>query len=482
MALGACACVNINHMDHILADVVPYLIENLSSEHSLLRSISAWTLSSCAKWVVHHDDPDLFDRAFKELLQMMLDNNKKTQRAACYAVSVFINTAQHYVHDYLEEVINTFESCMHKYQYQSRIALYDCIGTLCLAAGKELQDDTYVQILMPKYMEFWEDMNLEDDFFLIPHLESMTAIIQAFEEFVIEYAEAIFEKCVLLLQRSIEIKYACIENNEPLPQPDLLIVILDCMGAISDHLPKKISSMWHYVDENFDLPVPLVEYIKDCAEDGSQNVRRNAFGMIGDLASLDVDILEPVFDDVMALMLETMSSRVHIKPSVISNAAWAMGELVESLKEEMEPFVDEMLELMVKAIREDKIKVTLLQNLTITLGKIMKYFPDASLQYLESLTQEYCVGLTYISDAGSREESYMSFCKLVEMQPELITQDFFYFCDALCFHEDTSNELEELFQSLMETFKEALSEEDWDHYFSRFPDLLRESMATRFGL
>lgn len=66
-----------------LPELIPHLIQCLSDKKALVRSITCWTLSRYAHWVVSQP-PDIYLKPLMtELLKRILDSNKRVQEAAC---------------------------------------------------------------------------------------------------------------------------------------------------------------------------------------------------------------------------------------------------------------------------------------------------------------------------------------------------------------------------------------------------------------
>lgn len=52
-------------------------------------------------------------------------------------------------------------------------------------------------------------------------------------------------------------------------------------------------------------------------------------------------------------------------------------------------------------------------------------------------------------------------------------KDFPYFCSAVCNYEDGNIELNLIFKSMLQTFKQQCGDENWRTYISKFPDDLK---------
>lgn len=82
--VDVCVCVGcMQGMIPYLPELIPHLIQCLSDKKALVRSITCWTLSRYAHWVVSQP-PDIYLKPLMtELLKRILDSNKRVQEAAC---------------------------------------------------------------------------------------------------------------------------------------------------------------------------------------------------------------------------------------------------------------------------------------------------------------------------------------------------------------------------------------------------------------
>ncbi len=195
-----------------LHTLVPYLIDALndpkvrlvgSSNFSagmcsivvsqpLVRSITCWTLGRYASWCTQPISPEHKNRFFaptlegvsvsvcvsgnqhvyvvRQLLRMVLDNNKRVQEAGCSAFATLEEDAGPELAPYLEPVLRSLVFAFEKYQNKNMLILYDAVGTLADAVGSALQNPTYVEILMPPLLKRWSKLK-DDDHDLIPVLK-----------------------------------------------------------------------------------------------------------------------------------------------------------------------------------------------------------------------------------------------------------------------------------------------------------------------
>jgi transportin-1 len=83
----------------------------------LIRSITCWTLSRYSRWIVRQEDKNKYLRPLIfELLNRILDKNKKVQEAACSAFATLEEEAQSDLVPYMDPILRCLVTAFDKYQ------------------------------------------------------------------------------------------------------------------------------------------------------------------------------------------------------------------------------------------------------------------------------------------------------------------------------------------------------------------------------
>ena len=153
-----------------------------------------------------------------ELLQRILDHNKRVQEAACSAFATLEEEACSELVPYLGFILQTlgpFYSkivdlskqnrwchlkilkrftvyAFSKYQKKNLLILYDAIGTLADSVGSHLNKQEYIEQLMPPLYAKWNDLR-DDDRDLFPLLECLSSVATALGLGFQPYAQPVFE-------------------------------------------------------------------------------------------------------------------------------------------------------------------------------------------------------------------------------------------------------------------------------------------------
>jgi transportin-1 len=132
LALGAIAEGCFDKLRDYLPALIPFLIAHfLTDKKPLVRSITCWTLSRYCKWIIsetllkHNNDHSVyFAPLLKNLLDKILDKNKKVQEAACSAFATLEEEARMILVPYLKDILATLMFAFQKYQAKNMLILY----------------------------------------------------------------------------------------------------------------------------------------------------------------------------------------------------------------------------------------------------------------------------------------------------------------------------------------------------------------------
>lgn len=268
LALGAIAEGCMSGMIPHLPELIPYLIQCLSDKKALVRSITCWTLSRYAHWVVTQPHEQYLKPLMEELLKRILDANKRVQEAACSAFATLEEEACTELVPYLEYILKTLVFAFSKYQHKNLLILYDAVGTLADSVGHHLNKPEYINILMPPLIEKWNQLQ-DDDKDLFPLLECLSSIATALQSGFLPYCEPVYRRCISLIQQTIN-QQELANNSNPgqyeQPDKERMIVALDLLSGLAEGLDLHIESL--VVNSN------IMQLLYQCMQDCMPEVRK----------------------------------------------------------------------------------------------------------------------------------------------------------------------------------------------------------------
>uniref|UniRef100_A0AAZ3S7I0 Transportin-1 n=1 Tax=Oncorhynchus tshawytscha TaxID=74940 RepID=A0AAZ3S7I0_ONCTS len=352
LVLGAIAEGCMQGMIAYLPELIPHLVQCLSDKKALVRSITCWTLSRYAHWVVSQPPDTYLKPLMTELLKRILDSNKRVQEAACSAFATLEEEACTELVPYLAYILDTLVFAFSKYQHKNLLILYDAIGTLADSVGHHLNKPEYIQMLMPPLIAKWNQLKDEDKD-LFPLLECLSSVATALQSGFLPYCEPVYQRCVNLVQKTLA--QTMLHQSQPdqyeAPDKDFMIVALDLLSGLAEGLGDNI--------EQLVARSNILTLMYQCMQDKMPEVRQSSFALLGDLTKACFMHVKPCIADFMPILGTNLNPELI---SVCNNATWAIGEISIQMGAEMQPYVAMVLHQLVEIINRPNTPKTLLEN------------------------------------------------------------------------------------------------------------------------
>ncbi|GAB0208192.1 transportin-1-like [Grus japonensis] len=419
LVLGAIAEGCMQGMIPYLPELIPHLIQCLSNKKALVRSITCWTLSRYAHWVVSQPPDTYLKPLMTELLKRILDSNKRVQEAACSAFATLEEEACTELVPYLAYILDTLVFAFSKYQHKNLLILYDAIGTLADSVGHHLNKPEYIQMLMPPLIQKW-NMLKDEDKDLFPLLELHNAQPDQYET----------------------------------PDKDFMIVALDLLSGLAEGLGGNI--------EQLVARSNILTLMYQCMQDKMPEVRQSSFALLGDLTKACFQHVKPCIADFMPILGTNLNPEFI---SVCNNATWAIGEISIQMGIEMQPYIPMVLHQLVEIINRPNTPKTLLEN-TGT----------------QKLNHSWCTSLRNIRDNEEKDSAFRGICTMISVNPSGVVQDFIFFCDAVASWISPKDDLRDMFCKILHGFKNQVGDENWRRFSDQFPLPLKERLAAYYGV
>ncbi|KAF4792232.1 Transportin-1 [Turdus rufiventris] len=387
LVLGAIAEGCMQGMIPYLPELIPHLIQCLSNKKALVRSITCWTLSRYAHWVVSQPPDTYLKPLMTELLKRILDSNKRVQEAACSAFATLEEEACTELVPYLAYILDTLVFAFSKYQHKNLLILYDAIGTLADSVGHHLNKPEYIQMLMPPLIQKW-NMLKDEDKDLFPLLELHNAQPDQYEA----------------------------------PDKDFMIVALDLLSGLAEGLGGNIEQLVACSN--------ILTLMYQCMQDKMPEVRQSSFALLGDLTKACFQHVKPCIADFMPILGTNLNPEFI---SVCNNATWAIGEISIQMGIEMQHYIPMVLHQLVEIINRPNTPKTLLENTGI-----------------QNLNNLWCTSLRNIRDNEEKDSAFRGICTMISVNPSGVVQDFIFFCDAVASWINPKDDLRDMFCKVLE--------------------------------
>eukprot|EP00906_Rhabdomonas_costata_P036247 RCo050889 len=475
LALGAIAEGCFAGMRPHLEMLIPYLIGTLSTETKpLVRSITCWTLSRYARWIVSqsvHDHKPLFEPLLKVLLLRLLDNNKRVQEAACSAFATLEEEAQTDLVPYLQPIVECLAACFAKYQKKNLFILYDAVVTLSDAVHRRLNSPELIQVLMPPLLLKWTQIK-DDDRALFPLLACLTAVAQAVGPGFQPFAEPIFRRCGHLIQGHFQHKLAAQHNPsmEP-PNREFVVCSLDMLSGLADGMGGALEGL--VANSN------LCELILECLKDEAADVRQSCIALVGDLAKTCMGHLRRHIPALLPVLIQ------NLRPtpiSVCNNSTWAIGEIAVRVEGEMLPWAKQIVDCLVPILNSTQLpNRNLLENTALTLGRLGLVCPDVVAPILGDFVRNWCYHMRHIRNDVEKEQAFLGLCQMIRRNPNGAFVAFAFICDAFASWGVPKSSLKEEFRAILNAFRSNIGDQ-WGPYYAQFPPSLRCHLTEVYGL
>ncbi|KAI0649978.1 armadillo-type protein [Trametes meyenii] len=440
LALGAMVEGCIGAIEPHLPTLVPYLINTLNDPKPLVRSIIRWTLGRYASWCTQ---PILDDHkntfivpTLEGLLRMVLVNNKRVQEAGCSAFTTLEEDAGPELAPYLEPVLRNLVFAFEKYQHKNMLILYDAVGTLADAVGSALQNPTFVEILMPPLLKRWSKLKDDSNDDLIPLLECLASVTIAIGPAFLPYAGPIFDRCHTIVHTSL-LQYQAYQQNPEMDEPDrsFLVVALDLLSGLTQGLGMALEP--HIARSQ----PSLLQLITVCLKHPHAAVRQSGYALVGDTAMNCFPLLRPHVSAIMQELISQLDPEPKVEfISACNNAAWAVGEIALRYGRD-----DTEFQQPPRSLHE---------NAAVSIGRIGLMHPGLVAPLLPEFAQAWCQALYEIRDNEEKDSAFRGLCTLVQTNPAGITKSLLWFCNAIVRWNQPSAELNSMFQTLLNGFKQ----------------------------
>ncbi|KAH9485663.1 Transportin-1 [Psilocybe cubensis] len=483
LALGAMAEGCIEAIEPHLPTLVPYLINTLNDPKPLVRSITCWTLGRYASWCTQPKSEEHKNQYFiptmEGLLRMVLDNNKRVQEAGCSAFATLEEDAGPALAPYLEPVLRNLVIAFDKYQHKNMLILYDAVGTLADAVGKALQNPVYVEILMPPLTGRWAKLK-DDDEDLIPLLECLASVTIAMGPAFLPYAGPVFDRCNNIIHNSL-LAYQQYQQNPDLDEPDkaFLVVALDLLSGLIQGLGMGLEPLLTASNPN------LLSLLTVCLKHPQAPVRQSAYALVGDLAMGCFPLLRPAMPGIMQELILQLDPEPKFEfVSASNNAAWSVGEVALRYgrdEPEFQQWVLPLISRLIPILLHPKAPRSLHENAAVSIGRIGLMHPNLVAPHLPEFAQAWCQALYEIRDNEEKDSAFRGLCTLVQTNPAGMAKSLLWFCNSIIRWNQPSPELNNMFQTLLQGFKQH-DEAGWAAQVSSFPPVIQERLAARYGV
>ncbi|CDH53126.1 transportin-1 isoform 2 [Lichtheimia corymbifera JMRC:FSU:9682] len=473
LALGAAAEGGMQEIAPHLPELVPYLFTNLNDPKPLVRSITCWTLGRYATWI--HQAKHFLEPLIQNLLQRILDNNKRVQEAACSSFSLLEESVTTDLVPYLHPILVTLATAFDKYQHRNLLLLYDTVGTLADVVGAAINQEQFINIIMPPLIQKWQEIP-DDSTDLFPLLECLSSITTALGIGFKPFAQPVYARCVNLVCKTIgECQQAANDPALEDPDKDFMIVALDLLSGIIQALNTEAEPLVAGTNP------PVVQFLSICIQDEVAEVRQSAYAVLGDLAISCFEQIRNVVPQFMPHIVSQIDPQAeHV--SVCNNATWAAGEIAIKWGQEIQPYVQPMLQRLFTLIVNPHIQRTLLENVAITIGRLGLVCPQIVSPHLPVFMDPWLRALTPIISNDEKASAFSGLCEMIKVNPEGGAKSVHLFVLAVASYAEPPPALAQSFGNIVSGYKNMFGEPQWEQLMTSIEEHARNVLRSQYGV
>ncbi|KAI7864176.1 armadillo-type protein [Spinellus fusiger] len=414
LALGAVAEGGMESIASHLPGLISFLLQSLNDTKPLVRSITCWAMGRFSSWYVEQcQTPEgrrtFFEPVLYNLLQRLLDKNKRVQEAACSAFATMEEEATVELIPYLEPILIHLTTAFCLYQHKNLLILYDALGTLAESVGNALNQPQCLSLMMPPLIAKWNGLS-DQSTNLFPLLECLSSITTALGVGFAPFAEPVFSRCVKLVASYLHETFLATQahNYDP-PDVEFMIVALDLLSGVTQGLGKLVDPLVAASDP------PLVSLLAVCIHDPVTEVLQSTYALIGDLAIACFDRLKESLPSLMPEIISKLSTDYE-SVSVCNNAIWAAGEIVMRW-DGIEPYIEPLFQRLVLFLMEPKIPESLKENATITIGRLGLASPSLLSHQPTYFIRPWLDVSLGMRENDEKDTAFCGLCELIKVSP-----------------------------------------------------------------
>ena len=200
-----------------------------------------------------------------------------------------------------------------------------------------------------------------------------------------------------------------------------LDVISSVVGSLRDKAVKLV------LDSN------LVSVVMGCMDDNDDCVRQSAFAVFGDLCQYCFEVVRPHSKSFTMLCVKHMnvecesSKRVRSRyPQVCNNAIWSLGEMTLRVGEEMTPYGEMILPLLISMNSQTRVSPGIKDNSTIAICRFCLVCPQV-VAFVQQYFPSLCMNVAKLRDTEEKEQAAKGLCVIVRQAPGVLDEHFHNF-------------------------------------------------------
>jgi len=143
--------------------------------------------------------------------------------------------------------------------------------------------------------------------------------------------------------------------------------------------------------------------------------------------------------------------------------------------------VHPLISRLIPILLHPKAPRSLHENAAVSIGRIGLMHPTLVAPHLPEFAQAWCQALYEIRDNEEKDSAFRGLCTMVQVNPAGIAKSLLLFCNSIVRWNQPSPELNEMFQALLQGFKQH-DAAGWAAQVATFPREIQQRLAARYGV
>ena len=227
------------------------------------------------------------------------------------------------------------------------------------------------------------------------------------------YAEPVFTRCVKLVATTLHQIFMADQNPDEYDPPDVefMVVALDLLSGLVQGLGQLIDPLVASSDP------PLISLLAVCIHDPVTEVLQATNALIGDLAMACFERLRGYLaKPILPELIEQIGPDPNLV-SVSNNAVWAVGEIAIRWGQEMQPFIEPLLQRLFPLLVDPETQESLQENATITIGRLGNACPEILARHLPQFIGPWLEKSTLLRENDEKDTAFQGLCTVIKVNP-----------------------------------------------------------------
>ncbi|KAJ3435781.1 hypothetical protein M0812_17820 [Anaeramoeba flamelloides] len=453
--------------------------EELKSEHPLLRSTALWAIGRYIHWILKQKDEQAIEQIYQITIECLFAQDPFLQISACSCLSEFIHEGSQFLSLInVNLLIETLGRAVLEYSASNLKYIYSVITNFFESFGQTIINNNELQIsrlIEPLINQLEKAIKSEISTKIIKVFNVLSAAAANLEDIFLDYSEITFNYSFQLME-NILIEYIKASQSKEeiysgvLPEKEPAIFAFNFLSCLIQGIKSKSAALI----ENSDL----LNYVEFAISDFNEDLRESSTLLLSQLSIHCFDQIMEYLPNYLTILTQNLHSAFE---SIFINSCNCIIEISNSMdSNEMEKYLPNILKKLINSMFEKHVNKRIPIMAAITISHLALSNPQFISQHFESFAEPWFYWITRINETSELDNSFRAVCNIATSNPNVFSNYFLEFCQALVYHKNPEKELKNALIKIFLDFKNSLQNE-WFQYYQSFPEKLRNQLKSLYN-